>query len=83
MKTVTIVLSDERAAELEAADPEGRSVEEIYVAREATEIFEGCPQGPAGQVQSVDRSHTGGDHRHSPSGAAAGVQVAPTLIQEA
>ena len=37
MKTVTLVLSDERVAELEAADPEGRSVEEIYVAREATE----------------------------------------------
>ena len=37
MKTVTIVLSDERAAELEAADPEGRTVEEIYVEREATE----------------------------------------------
>ena len=37
MKTVTLVLSDERAAEVEAADPEGRTVEEIYVAREATE----------------------------------------------
>ena len=37
MKTVTLVLSDERAAEIEAADPGGRSVEEIYTAREATE----------------------------------------------